>query len=344
MQHIRTLIVDDSPTMRGLIQNALSRDPRIEVVGHAGDPYEARQAIKALSPDVLTLDVEMPRMSGIDFLKKIMQLRPMPVVMVSTLTERGASTAIEALSIGAVDCVGKPANGRFELAFQDLAAKVIAAAGVPLDVLRRPTREAARPAEFAPNDKIVVIGASTGGVEALGAVLQSYPANCPPTVIVQHMPPGFTKSFADRLEQCCAPTVLEARGDEVIRAGHVYIASGGDAHFEIAGRASPYCRRVTGDPVSGHQPSVDVLFQSAAALGPRAVGVILTGMGKDGADGLLAMRRAGATTLGQNQQTSVVYGMPRVAAEIGAVEHSLPLGKIADHVLALCTNGGAHAR
>ena len=341
MRRIRTLIVDDSPTMRGLIKTALQTDPRIEIVGQAGDPYEARQAIKALSPDVLTLDVEMPRMNGIEFLKKIMQLRPMPVVMISTLTDRGAATAVEALSIGAVDCVGKPARGISDHAFRDLAAKVIAAAAVPIDVLRRSPGAGDRPVDYTPNDRVVLIGASTGGVDAISTIIEQFPANCPPTVIVQHMPPGFTKSFADRLSQRSAPQVAEACGGEVLRPGHVFIASGGDGHLEIAGRTSPYCRRVPGDPVSGHCPSVDVLFQSAAPLGPRAVGVVLTGMGKDGADGLGAMRRAGATTFAQDQQSCVVYGMPRVAMESGAVECSLPLSQIAARILAACSSGGS---
>ena len=336
MKKIRVLIVDDSPTMRGLIKAVLAKCPEIDVVGTAADPYEARSAIKELLPDVITLDVEMPRMSGIEFLKKIMQLRPMPVIMVSTLTHAGTATAIEALTLGAVDCVGKPASGALHGAFCDLPDKIRAAANAPLSALHSKTARGAASRPFVPNDRVVFIGASTGGVQAISDVLRTYPANCPPTVIVQHMPPGFTKSFAARLSDSCAPTVVEASNEDILKPGHVYIASGGDLHLEVCGRSTLYCKTVTGPPVSGHQPSVDVLFRSAATLKSRAIGVILTGMGQDGADGLRLMRESGATTIGQDQASSVVYGMPRIAFEQGSVEQQLPLSRISDQIMALC--------
>lgn len=330
MRPIRVLVVDDSPTIRNIITTTLSRDPEIEVIGSAGDPIEARAAIKELNPDVLTLDVEMPKMSGIEFLEKIMRLRPMPVIMVSTLTQAGAAISINALELGAFDCVGKPA-------FEDLVDKVKAAARARV----RPAGERITPAKrqgvYRPANKLIAIGSSTGGVEALLQVLSHFPENCPPTVITQHMPASFTASFAARLDRTCAPKVAEATDGAPLVAGHVYLAPGGDAHLEVVGGMQPRCRLREGGPVSGHRPSVDVLFQSVAEVyGRRAAGVILTGMGRDGAQGLLAMRNAGAGTIGQDEASCVVYGMPKCAFEIGAVERQLPLGAIGSAVLDLC--------
>jgi len=330
---IRALIVDDSATMRSLISAVLSRDPDIEVVGQAGDPYEAREAIKALNPDVITLDVEMPNMNGIEFLEKIMRLRPMPVVMVSTLTVRGAEVTLAALELGAVDCVAKPATGGLD-AFKDLAEKVKAAARARVRPLRDTHGQAPATVEHVPDGRLIAIGSSTGGVEALIAVVSRFPANCPPTLITQHMPATFTKSFAERLDRLSAPKVEEAYDGAPVEPGRVYVAPGGACHLEVTGRARMVCRVQPGEPVSGHRPSVDVLFRSVARLaGDRAVGAILTGMGRDGAQGLLEIRQAGGRTVGQDEASSVVYGMPRAAFEIGAVERQAPLDRMAAELL-----------
>lgn len=331
----RVLVVDDSATMRGLITAVLSADPEVNVIGRAGDALEAREAIKKLNPDVVTLDIEMPNMNGLDFLEKIMRLRPMPVIMVSTLTHRGADASLAALEIGAFDCVGKPLPGDAR-PFGDLAEKVKAAARSQRRQYTQPTPVVPPPAvaDFRVGRKIVAIGSSTGGVEALIAVLQKFPANCPPTVITQHMPPTFTKSFAERLNRLCAPVVQEATDGARLEIGKIYLAPGGERHLQVVNAHAPCCRLIERDPVNGHRPSVDVLFDSVAELaGRNAVGVILTGMGRDGAAGLLKMRHAGARTLGQNEKTSVVYGMPRVAYELGAVEQQLPLNAIGEEIL-----------
>src|SRR5690606_11789403 len=330
----RVLVVDDSPTMRGLITAVLNSDPGVDVVGQAGDALEARAAIKKLNPDVVTLDIEMPNMNGLEFLEKIMRLRPMPVIMVSTMTHHGANATLAALEIGAFDCVGKPAPGDIR-PFMDLAEKVKAAAR---SSMRRqvpsPIPAAMPAAEFRVGRKIVAIGSSTGGVEALISVLQKFPRNCPPTVITQHMPPTFTKSFAERLNRLCDPAVEEATDGARLEVGKIYLAPGGDRHLQVVNPGAPICRLVERPAVNGHRPSVDVLFDSVAELaGRNAVGVILTGMGRDGAAGLLKMRHAGARTIGQNEKTCVVYGMPRVAYELGAVEHQYPLSSIGEEIL-----------
>ncbi len=335
----RVLVVDDSPTMRGLITAVLSSDPDVDVVGQAGDAMEARNAIKQLNPDVVTLDIEMPNMNGLEFLDKIMRLRPMPVIMVSTMTHRGAEATLAALEIGAFDCVGKPQPGE-PRPFGDLAEKVKAAARSQRREVRRDAAGAVPnvnpAAAFKPGRRIVAIGASTGGVEALITVLQKFPVNCPPTVITQHMPSSFTKSFAERLNRLCAPSVQEATDGARLEIGRVYLAPGGDRHLQVVNPTAPCCRLLDRDLVNGHRPSVDVLLDSVAELaGRNAVGVILTGMGRDGASGLLKMRHAGARTLGQNEKTCVVYGMPRVAFELGAVEHQFPLGSLGEEILKL---------
>jgi two-component system chemotaxis response regulator CheB len=323
----RVLVVDDSAVMRKLIGAALSADPELEVVGEAGDPLQAREAIKALNPDVITLDVEMPNMNGIEFLERIMRLRPMPVVMVSTLTARGTEASLTALELGAVDCIEKP-RGSDVAGFRIIAEKVKMAARAR--VRQRVQRtDTAPPEAFTPADKIVAIGSSTGGVEALLTIIERLPANCAPTVITQHMPATFTKSFSERLNRISAATVSEAKTGDPLLPGHVYVAPGGDFHLEVEGTRNLRCKVTEGPPVSGHCPSVDVLFGSVAKCAKdRGVGVILTGMGRDGARGLMAMRQAGARTLGQDEATCVVYGMPRAAFELGAVERQLPLEKL----------------
>lgn len=338
MKQIRVLVVDDSPTMRAIIRTFLQRDGDVAVVGEAGDPYEAREAVKALSPDVITLDVNMPRMDGLEFLERLMRLRPTPVIMVSSQVAAGAAASIEALAVGAFDCVAKPTNGNIAEAFGDLALKVRAAAEAPRERLgaRRPHLPPAP--DFRPNGRVVAIGASTGGVDALMSVLSAFPANCPPTVVVQHMPPSFTRSFAQRLDQHCAATVSEAWSGAPLETGRVYVAPGGAMHLAVRGERQLTCRLAPGEPESGHRPSIDVLFTSVARLGPRAVGVILTGMGRDGADGLLRMRQAGASTIGQDARSSLVYGMPRAAAEAGAVERVLHLEAIPAAILAACSS------
>jgi two-component system chemotaxis response regulator CheB len=327
--------------MRSLISAVLNQDPELEVVGHAADANEARQAMKALDPDVVTLDIEMPHMNGLEFLEKIMRLRPTPVVMVSGLTGHGAAATISALEIGAFDYFHKPRHADMG-AFGELAEKVKAAASARLRLISgRAARKAASShsrsqssADYEPDGKVVAIGSSTGGVEALIAVLSTFPANCPPTVITQHMPATFTKSFADRLNRLCAPQVAEASPDAVLRPGQIYLAPGGATHLAVVGSGTLRCRLLQGDLVNGHRPSVDVLFSSVAkSVGSNAVGVILTGMGRDGADGLLKMRTAGALTIGQDASTSLVYGMPKVAFEIGAVEKQVPLQRIGYDIL-----------
>lgn len=337
---VRVLVVDDSPTMRGLISAALGRDPDIEVIGTAADPLEAREAIKRLNPDVITLDIEMPNMNGLEFLEKIMRLRPMPVVMVSTLTQAGAEVTLAALEMGALDAVGKPSAGVTAMtAFADLNEKVKVAARSRVRAKGpvEPTR--LRTGYRADTSHILAIGASTGGVEALVAILSAFPADCPATVITQHMPATFTRSFAARLDRVSAASVQEATDGAPLTPGNVYLAPGGATHLEVSG-GTPRCRLVASDPVSGHRPSVDVLFRSVARVGRPMTGVILTGMGRDGASGLLEMRQAGARTLGQDEASSVVYGMPRIAYEIGAVERQLPLSRMPSAILDLCAAPG----
>ncbi len=347
MKPVRVLIVDDSASMRALIRVTLSADKRVAVVGEAANPLEAREAIKSINPDVMTLDVEMPHMNGLEFLKKVMRLRPLPVIMVSSLTDRGAAATISAMEIGAIDCVSKP-SPQSPNAFANLADKVMAAATARLNAWSpAPQRPELRAAAAAPaaNGKavavalagrLVAIGASTGGVEALVTILSQFPRDCAPTVVTIHLPSPFTKSFAQRLDRICAPRVHEATNGAPILPGNIYVAPGTHTHLEVSRAEQLRCVLREGDPVSGHRPSVDALFHSVSRnVGAKAVGVILTGMGADGAQGLLAMRKAGAHTIGQNEATCVVYGMPKVAFQIGAVEKQAPLPSIAAEVAAL---------
>lgn len=352
---IRVVVVDDSALMRGLLTEMINAAPDMEVVGAAADAVSARELIKALNPDVLTLDFHMPKMDGLEFLDRLMRLRPMPVVMVSAFTEAGSETTLRALELGAVDFIGKPrADGakRMEEYAEELVDKIRAAKGARL---RRPTMSRAIPvpaatpatstatgaalfSRAAGNGKIIFVGASTGGTEAIKEFLQGIPADAPPILIVQHMPESFTGSFARRLDSLCAPRVLEAQGNEKIEPGHVYIAPG-HSHLQVRRAAAGYLTELLATPpVNRHRPSVDVLFDSAATLlGRQAVGVILTGMGKDGAQGLLRMRQAGARTLGQDEASCVVYGMPREAFLIGAVEEQSPLDEMARRTLLAVT-------
>ena len=341
---IKTLIVDDSSLMRGLLTQLIGSDPEIEIVGTAEDAPTAREAIKRVNPDVVTLDVEMPGMDGIAFLEKIMLLRPMPVVMVSTLTQRGTSTTIKALEIGAVECVGKPAmegDDKVMDAFAaELRAKVKMAAVA--NVTNRSQQDAtpsvianARARIAATNPyKIIGLGSSTGGVQALHDFLPLLPDNIPPMVIVQHIQDSFVPSFVSRLDTICQCSVKEITEEMKLEKGTIYVASGG-LHTEIVRRgAFLYAIRNGEERVTNHLPSVDVLFHSIAReVREDAVGIILTGMGKDGAEGMLAMRKAGARTLGQNAASCVVYGMPKMAMEMGGVGKEVSLNQMAEEVL-----------
>lgn len=343
----RVLVVDDSALMRGLLTEMINSAPDMQVVGAAPDAPSAREMIKVLNPDVLTLDVQMPKMDGLEFLERLMRLRPMPVVMVSAYTEAGSNSTLKALELGAVDFIGKPrADGMksMEDYAEELVDKIRAAKGArlrrqsiprpPLTATALPAASPAPLARAAASGKIIFVGASTGGTEALKEFLMGIPADCPPILIVQHMPEAFTASFARRLDGLCAPRILESQGNEKIEGGTVYIAPG-HSHLQIRRSASGYVTELQATPpVNRHRPSVDVLFDSAASLvGRQAVGVILTGMGKDGAQGLLRMRQAGARTFGQDEASCVVYGMPREAFVVGAVEEQCSLDDMAKRVL-----------
>lgn len=335
---VRVLVVDDSASMRAALKRILSADPEIEVVGLAPEPNAARAMIKDLNPDVLTLDIEMPGMDGLSFLERIMRLRPMPVVMCSTLTARGAEATIEALRLGAVDCIGKPTGNPLEIELDAarLCATVKAAAR---STARRAPDHIIPVKPSAPGslrDVVIAIGASTGGVEALFSILKALPLDCPPILIVQHMPAAFTPGFAARLDKECALHVVEAQDGTPITRGTVYIAPGGHTHMELSGGINGRIKLRPSDPVGGHRPSINVLFQSVSLIGPSAIGVMLTGMGSDGADGMLAMRAAGARTLGQSKQTCVVYGMPRAAFALGAVGREVDLSAMAEAILGAC--------
>ena len=348
MKPITVLIVDDSALIRKIFQEILSESGDIKVVGTAINAQDAREKIKQLNPDVLTLDIEMPGMDGLSFLEKIMTLRPMPVIMASTLTQKGAGETIRALELGAVDYISKPVQSqtRSTLAVlrDDLVSKVRSAAQANIGA--RSVAVSAQPKllSFKPpriNDKIIAIGSSTGGVEALRDIFLSLPENTPPIVMTQHMPEHFTTSFAARLNTISKVNVAEAYDGAKLQNGHAWLAPGGK-HLKIVRKGADYiCKLNTTENVSGHRPSVDVLFDSVAdAAGASAVGVILTGMGKDGAAGMLKMRERGAYTFGQSQSSCVVYGMPKAAFAIGAVIKELPLSDISAHVLHYCEQEG----
>ncbi|MGI2258485.1 protein-glutamate methylesterase/protein-glutamine glutaminase [Shewanella sp. GXUN23E] len=335
---IKVLVVDDSALVRQLLTHMLSQAPDIEVVGTAEDPYEARDKIKLLNPDVLTLDVEMPKMDGIAFLRNLMKLRPMPVVMISTLTEKGAAITLEALSLGAVDYIAKPKN--------DLSNKLTEYQDELLEKIRlaarcriRATPLVAKPAVeegLKLKNRLIAIGASTGGTEAIAQVVSQLPENFPPIVIAQHIPAAFSASFARRLDSKSAMTVQEACGNEMLKQGNVYVAPG-DKHLVVVRRgAHLYTMLQDTEPVNRHKPSVEVLFNSIANCAAKTtIGVMLTGMGKDGAEGMLNMMNQGAYTIAQDEASSVVWGMPGAVVDIGAAKEQQSLNKMASRLLQL---------
>jgi two-component system chemotaxis response regulator CheB len=354
MKKVSVLIVDDSALIRQLLTDILSQDSEIEVVGTASDPYVAREKIKLLNPDVLTLDVEMPRMDGITFLSNLMRLRPMPVLMVSSLTEEGADVTLQALENGAVDFITKPKidvkNGLMEYA-EEITSRVKMAASASIRALTRPTaktraiepklgadavlsKDVGRKKHYKTTDQIIALGASTGGTEALKEVLIQMPPDAPGIVITQHIPAAFSGPFAKRMDSCSAMTVKEAEDGDQILPGHVYIAPG-DRHLLVERSGARFiCRLSDGPPVNRHKPSVDVMFRSVAQnVGPNAIGAILTGMGDDGAKGMLEMQQAGAPTIAQDEKSSVVWGMPGEAVKLGGVDTILPLAQIAEKLL-----------
>ena len=351
---IKVVCVDDSALIRSVMTEIIDSHADMQVVGVAADPLQARDLIKAVNPDVLTLDVEMPRMHGLDFLERLMRLRPMPVVMVSSLTAQGSEIALRALELGAVDFVAKPRLGVRDglLGYSEEIAGKIRAAFVARPRTPRPAAAArTEPAAEAPlrspllsTEKLIIIGASTGGTEAIREVLQPLPPDCPAVLVAQHMPAGFTRSFAQRLDGLCRLTVKEAEHGERVLPGHAYIAPGA-FHLSLVRSGANYVAQVDqSPPVNRHRPSIDVLFDSAARhAGRNAIGVILTGMGRDGADGLLRMRQAGAYTLAQDEHSCVVFGMPREAIAIGAADEVAPLAEMGRRVLAHLRTFGARA-
>ena len=354
MSKTKVVVVDDSALVRGLLAEIINKQPDMECIGAASDPYVAREMIRNLNPDVITLDVEMPRMDGIDFLSKLMRLRPMPVVMVSTLTERGAEVTLRALELGAIDFVAKPkigvADGLRQLA-EDITEKVRTASkahvrrlppaapppgsapGTPAPAGVRPAAPVASLGRLS-TEKIIFIGASTGGTEATKEVLMNLPADAPAVVITQHMPAGFTRSYAARLDGLCRIRVKEAVDNERVLPGHAYIAPGG-LHLSVERSGANYVARVRdGEPVNRHKPSVEVLFESAArVVGQNALGVMLTGMGADGARAMKTMKDAGSYNICQDEASCVVFGMPREAIAHGAADEVLPLQRIAPALL-----------
>jgi len=336
---IRLVIVEDSPTMRAILQNRFEREEDIVVVGAAANAAEGRQMIRDLDPDVVTLDVEMPGMNGLDFLEKIMALRPTPVIVVSGSTREGTETTARALALGAVGCYAKGEGGG-GYAFDDegkLADLVRDAAKVRFVTRSVPapprTSTAPRSPALIERPRLIAIGSSTGGVEALQVLLGGFPADCPPTLVVQHISARFAPAVARTLDQSCPPRIVIAEPDMPLRDGHVYIAPGDERHLTVGGTGgTPTQRLRRGEPVSGHLPSVDVLFHSVAeVVGTGAVGILLTGMGSDGAEGLLALARAGARTIAQDEATCTVFGMPRAAIALGAAGVVAPIGTIARH-------------
>ncbi len=348
---MRVIVIDDSALIRKLLSEIINSQPDMEVVGVAPDPLVAREMIRNLNPDVLTLDIEMPKMDGLEFLERLMRLRPTPVVMVSTLTARGSEATLHALELGAVDYVAKPAFD-IEHSFQDYAIeitdKIRSAAGARLRQRTAATGTSkVLPAlgnRLASTEKLIIIGASTGGTEAIKDVLIRMPPDCPGILITQHMPEGFTKSFATRLDGLCRIAVSEAVHDERVLPGHAYIAPG-HSHLLLRKSGANYMTELSqADPVNRHRPAVDVLFRSAAKYaGPNSVGVILTGMGKDGAAGMLEMKQAGSRTIAQDEASCVVFGMPKEAIARGGADEVLPLADIAARVLAMVRGNGPHA-
>ena len=346
---IKVLCIDDSALIRDLLKTIINSHEDMEVVAVAPDPLVARDLIKQYSPDVLTLDVEMPRMAGLDFLERLMRLRPMPVLMVSSLTAAGSETTLRALELGAVDFLEKPKLGIRSgmMDYSDLIAdkiRMASKAQVRQAVSREQSPELLRE-PMVSSEKLVLIGASTGGTEAIRRVLEQLPVNSPAILITQHMPGGFTRSFAERLDKRCRIRVKEAEEGERILPGCAYIAPG-DIHLKLGRSGANYIVELdNGPPVNRHRPSVDVLFESGVKQGGRnTIGVLLTGMGKDGANGLKALHQAGVPTLAQDEASCVVFGMPREAIALGGVSEVLPLPEIASRVLALTEASGRAQR
>lgn len=349
---IKVLIIDDSALIRSILKEVINSYPDMEAIGAAANPLQARDMIKSLNPDVLTLDVEMPEMDGLTFLEKLMRLRPLPVLMISSLTERGSEAALRALELGAVDFLAKPklgiSDGMREYA-DDIAAK-IRAAYLSKSRLARKIAPTGAAQEVLPDlgnritstEKIIILGASTGGTEAIKEFLIRLPADAPGILIAQHMPEAFTKSFAARLDSLCKINVVEAQGNERVLPGHAFIAPG-HSHLMLKRSGANYMTELSQTaPVNHHRPSVEVLFRSAAKhAGPNVIGVMLTGMGKDGANAMLEMRQAGAYNFAQNEETCVVFGMPREAIAVGAVDEIVPIQDMAQRVLVKLAQGGA---
>lgn len=344
MKTIKLLVVDDSPFIRNIVKELLKDDKKIEIVGEAEHPLEARELIKKLNPDVLTLDVEMPKMDGVTFLANLMRLRPMPVVMLSTLTTKGADITLQALELGAIDFIAKPTNASL-MTEQDsfkimLAAKIKQAAKVNPKTFQlnnainhEASHDFTHYAGVGRKQHLIAIGASTGGNDAIKNILTNFPANCPPVVITQHIPKVFSARFAQRLDRECLPTVVEAQHGMKIKEGHVYIAPG-DKHLTIEQKnGSLFCVLNDNAPVNRHKPSVDVLFESLIPFANNLQAVLLTGMGRDGAQALLKLKQAGARTIVQDQATSLVWGMPGAAFQLNAHCLALPLRKIAPDLL-----------
>ncbi len=352
---IKVLIIDDSALVRQVLTKIIESSSKLEVVGVARDPLDAREKIKQLNPDVLTLDVEMPKMDGVTFLKNLMRLRPMPVVMISTLTEAGADITLEALEVGAVDFIAKPkidVEGALQEYTDEIIEKIEIAGKAKVREYKGPANtlktdkklDAGAVLEkktgkirFRTTDKIVAIGASTGGTEAIKAVLESLPADAPGIVISQHIPIAFSKAFTDRVNKTCQVIVCEPTDGQKIVPGHAYIAPG-DKHLLVERSGAEYiCRLNDGPPVSRHKPSVDVMFRSVAQnVGPNAMGVMLTGMGADGAQGMLEMKQQGAYNISQDEDSCVVWGMPGAAVKIGAVDKEFTLSKVGNEILRYC--------
>lgn len=348
---ISVMVIDDSALVRNLLSSIINSQEDMEVIGVAPDPLIAREMIRRLNPDVLTLDIEMPKMDGLEFLEKLMRLRPMPVIMISTLTEKSAEATMEALALGAVDFVSKPkvdVANELQQYREEIARKIRMAASAQVKKTIHPSRDANQvtPSALGMNrlystERLIIVGSSTGGTEALKDFLINLPPDTPGILIAQHMPESFTKSFANRLDNLCKISVKEAQGGERVLPGHAFVAPG-HSHLLLKRSGANYVTELSqSEPVNRHRPSVDVLFRSAATYaGKNAIGIMLTGMGKDGAAGMLEMREAGAYNFAQDEASCVVFGMPKAAIELGAVDEVVPLDNMANRVLSKLTGLG----